>query len=83
MRAPASAWTFPWLITATQPAGCGSQALVRPSLENRSEKIAPLPPRWRWFRSSPLPFRPLPPSPRPRLSADIPTKTLLKRAQLD
>jgi hypothetical protein len=83
MRAPASAWAFPCIITATQPAGYGSQALVRPSLENRPWKIAALPPRWLRFRPSTLPCRRLPPSQERRPAADIPPKTLLNRGQLD
>jgi hypothetical protein len=83
MRAPVSAWTFPCLITALQPAGGGAQARGHPSRENRPWKIAHLSPRWHWFRSSPLACRPLPPSQQPRPSADIPMKTPLKRGQLD
>jgi Putative transposase len=83
MRAPASARPAPFIITATQPAGWSSQALVPPSLEHRPGTIAAVPPRWLRFRPSTLPFRPLPPAQEGQPSADLPTKTLLKRGQRD
>jgi hypothetical protein len=82
MRTSAAALTFPVIITATQPDGCDAQAPVRPSRESRSWKSAALPPSGLRFRPSTLPFRPLPPAPEHRPSADIPTKTLLKRGTL-
>jgi hypothetical protein len=83
MRPSASAWTFPFIIPATQPTSCGSQALARPCLETRPWTIAALPLSSLPFRPSTLLFRSLPPSQEHQPSADTPTKTLLKWRRLD
>jgi hypothetical protein len=62
-------------ITVPWPVGCGSQALMRPPLENPPWTIAALPLSWLRFQPSPLPFRSLPPSEERQPAPDIPTKT--------
>jgi hypothetical protein len=84
MRAPVSSRpTTSISITVTWPIGCGSQALLRPSLENRFWQPPAPPPRWPPFHPSTLPFVSFPTSEAHGPSADAPTKTLLKRHRLD
>jgi hypothetical protein len=83
MRAPVSSRlaacisiTVPWLV------GCGSQALMRPSLENRFWQT-PARPRWPSFPPRTRPLISLPISEECGPSVDALTKTLLKRIRLD
>jgi len=83
MRAPVSprlatciSITVPWLV------GCGSQALLRPSLENRFWQT-PARPRWPSFHPRTRPLISFPTSEERGPSVDTPTKTLLKRIRLD
>jgi hypothetical protein len=84
MRAPVSSQPTTCIrITVTWPVGCGSQALLRPSLENRLWQTPAPPPRRPPFHPSTLPFISFPTSEERGPSADAPTKTLLKRVRLD
>ena len=58
MTVSASSWNAPFLSTATHPAA-GSRPLVRPSLANRPEANAALPPRWPQFPPNTLAYIPL------------------------
>jgi hypothetical protein len=83
MRAPVSSRPTTGLsITVPWPVGCGSQALMRPSLENRLWQTPAPPPRWPPFYPSTLPFISFPTSEERSSSADAPAKTLLKRLRL-
>jgi hypothetical protein len=84
MRAPVSSRPTTGLsITVPWPVGCGSQALMRPSLEYRLWQTLAPSPRWVPFPPSTLAFISFPTSEEHGPSADAPTKTLLKRFRLD
>jgi hypothetical protein len=83
MRAPVSSRlatcisiTVPWLV------GCGFQALMRPSLENRFWQT-PARPRWPSCHPRTRPFIAFSTCKEHGPSVDAPTKTLLKRIRLD
>jgi hypothetical protein len=53
-----SPWNAPFMSAATRPAAC-SRPLVRPSLANRPEASAAVPPRWPQFPPNTLVCLPL------------------------
>lgn len=82
LRAPVSSRLATWIrITVPWRVGCGAQALLRPSLENRFWQT-PARPRWPSFPPRTRPLMSLPIAAACGPSVDALTKTLLKRIRL-